>query len=212
MSGHSNAGTRLRCVLPFAAEPVELRLVRRIVRDQLAAWGLLALADDAQLAVTELTSNVIKHVGVGTSATLVLEPAPTEGRLRLEIHDKSRDVPSVVRSACDDESGRGLCLLAALAADWGTVLTATGKVVWCELALQPEGQYHRVQRGAAVLEAYRGLSAAPYPPAAWRPQVVEESVTHLITDILHWLAAQGCDPEDILDRAQIHYEAETDAA
>lgn len=103
-------------------------------------------------------------------------------------------------------------MLAALAVDWGAVLTATGKAVWCELALQSDRQCRRVQRGAAVLAAYRGLSESPYPPAAWRPQVMEESVTDLIADVLQWLAAQGCDPDDILDRAQTHYEAQADAA
>lgn len=212
MSGYPTAGRRPRCVLPFAAEPAELCLLRRMVRDQLAVWGLPALADDAQLAITELTTNVIKHVGAGTSATLVLEPALTEGRLRVEIHDKSHTAPAVARPSRDEESGRGLHMLAALAVDWGTVLTATGKAVWCELALQSDRQCRRIQRGAAVLAAYRGLSDSPYPPAAWRPQVMEESVTDLIADVLHWLAAQGCDPDDILDRAQTHYEADADAA
>ncbi|MFD3803260.1 ATP-binding protein [Streptomyces sp. NPDC058618] len=212
MNGYPSVGRRSRCVLPFTAEPGELRLLRRLVRDQLAAWGLPALADDAQLAVTELTANVIKHVGAGTSATLVMESAPTEARLRVEIHDKSHTTPVVEWPSCEEESGRGLHLLAALAVDWGTVLTATGKAVWCELALQSDLQCRRVQRGAAVLAAYRGLSDTPHPPAAWRPQATEQSVTDLIADVLHWLAAQGCDPDDILDRAQTHYEAEAGAA
>ncbi|RST02938.1 ATP-binding protein [Streptomyces sp. WAC07149] len=212
MSGCPTAGPRSRCVLPFAAESAELRLLRNVVRDQLVVWGLPALADDALLAVTELTSNVIKHVGAGTSATLVLEPDPTEGRLRVEVHDKSRSVPAMAQVPCDEESGRGLSMLAVLAVDWGTVLTATGKAVWCELALQPDRLCRRVQRGAAVLEAYRRLSDDQYPPTVWRRQAAGESVTDLIADVLHWLAAQGCDPDDILDRAQTHYEAEAKAA
>ncbi|WP_371616040.1 ATP-binding protein [Streptomyces sp. NBC_00454] len=212
MSGYPTVDTRSRCVLPFAAEPVELPLLRRIVRDQLAVWGLPTLTDDAQLAVTELTTNVIKHVGVGTSATLVLEPTPTEGRLRVEIHDKSHSAPVVAQQSRDEESGRGLQMLAALAVDWGTVLTATGKAVWCELALQSDRQCRRIQRGAAVLAAYRDLFDSPFPAAVWRPQAMEESVTDLITDVLQWLAAQGCDPDDILDRAQSCYEGEAEAA
>ncbi|WSP90044.1 ATP-binding protein [Streptomyces sp. NBC_01233] len=212
MSGYPSVDRRSRCVLPFTAEAAELCLLRRIVRDQLVVWGLPALAEDAQLAVTELTANVIKHVGAGTSATLVMESEPAEARLRVEIHDKSHTTPVMERPSREEESGRGLHLLAALAVDWGTVLTATGKAVWCELALQPDRQYRRVQRGAAVLAAYRGLSDSPHPPAAWRPQAVEQSVADLIADVLHWLAAQGCDPDDILDRAQTHYEAETGAA
>ncbi|MFD8741176.1 ATP-binding protein, partial [Streptomyces sp. NPDC059618] len=39
-----------------------------------------------------------------------------------------------------------------------------------------------------------------------------ESAIALIADLLHWSAARGHDPDDILDRAQMHYEAEADAA
>jgi hypothetical protein len=30
----------------------------------------------------------------------------------------------------------------------------------------------------------------------------------MITDLLYWLSDRGCDPDDILDRAQMHFEAE----
>ncbi|MGW7493292.1 hypothetical protein ACWGKA_03125 [Streptomyces luteogriseus] len=42
--------------------------------------------------------------------------------------------------------------------------------------------------------------------------LLEESAVELIADLLHWTAAQGQDPNDALDRALVHYEAEVAAA
>ncbi|MGI5398715.1 ATP-binding protein [Streptomyces sp. CA-135486] len=203
--------SRLRCVLPFEAEPAELHVLRRAVREQLTHWGFKALADEVQLAVTELATNVIKHVGAGAAATLVMEPGDVS--LRLELHDKSEAVPTVMAPECGDESGRGLRLLAALAADWGTILTATGKAVWCELAVGPGGQCHRIRRASAVLDGYRQMTGGPDLASLSRLPVLQESVIDLITDLLHCLVDQGGDPDAILDRAQMHFEAdEADAA
>ncbi|MGH4032710.1 ATP-binding protein [Actinomycetota bacterium Odt1-20B] len=161
------------------------------------------------MVATELAVNVIKHVGEGVAATLILEPRGD--RLRVEVHDKSRALPAL-RTACGEgECGRGLHLLASVCEEWGTLLTATGKAVWCELSLEPARKCMRVQRAAMVLEEYRrvvGASSAVVPTFA----VLEESATDVIADLLHWLVAQGGDPDEMLDRAQMHFEAEADAA
>ncbi|MEV5276113.1 ATP-binding protein [Streptomyces sp. NPDC051994] len=196
----------LRCVLPFEAEPAELRVLRGAVRERLAAWGASALADEVQLAVTELATNVIKHVGEGVAATLVLEPS--EDRLRIEVHDKSHAVPASADPGCGDDCGRGLHLLAAMALDWGTILTATGKAVWCEIAMSQDGQCSRIQRATAVLESYQQITQGQSRGGVSRLPILEASVTDLIADLLHWLTAQGGDPDSILDLAQMHFEAE----
>ncbi|MGW0902666.1 ATP-binding protein [Streptomyces sp. NPDC002853] len=200
---------RTRCVLPFEAAPAEVGLLRESVRHTLEQWGAHAIADEVGLAVTELATNVIKHVGEGVAATLVLEPR--DERLRVEVHDRSRSVPSLSEGCPESECGRGLHLLATMSEVWGTLLTATGKAVWCELSLEPVRHCVRVQRAAAVLDEYRravGVSSVVAPAFA----VLEESVTDVITDLLHWLAAQGGDPDDALDRAHMHFEAEADVA
>ncbi|MFD8868459.1 ATP-binding protein [Streptomyces sp. NPDC059590] len=198
-----------RCVLPFNAEPPQLAGLRRTVRVQLAAWGMSPLVDEAQLAVTELASNVIKHVGEGTAATLVLDAGADQ--LRVELHDKSHHEPQWLASGCDAECGRGLHLLVGMAAAWGTIRTAAGKAVWCELALPPDENRRRIQRATTVMETY---GRAVDLPAARLPRraVLEESTTSLIIDLLHWVVAQGLDPDDILDRAQMHFEADLPAA
>ncbi|MCI3276475.1 ATP-binding protein [Streptomyces cylindrosporus] len=206
---------RLRCVLPFEAAPAEVRLLRRAAVTQLSRWGMTTVADEAELVVTELATNVVKHVGEGVPASLILERRGE--RLRLEVHDKSRAVPRPGTADCDAECGRGLHLLAALAVDWGTVLTAVGKAVWCEIPLRAGSACRRVERAAEALESYQGSCGGAAlmgsrGEAVLRDIGLEESAVELIADLLHWTAARGHDPDDILDRAQMHYEADRDAA
>ncbi|MGJ3559787.1 ATP-binding protein [Streptomyces sp. INA 01156] len=110
-------GRQHRCVLPFAALPTEVRLLRRAAAAQLDQWGVPTAGDETGLLVTELATNVIKHVGEGTLATLILEWK--RERLRVEMHDKSRTLPALRGADCEAECGRGLHMIAAMAADWG---------------------------------------------------------------------------------------------
>ncbi|MET9032737.1 ATP-binding protein [Streptomyces mirabilis] len=210
MTGYDANGPRFRCVLPFEAEPAEVRLLRRATVAQLGRWGVPSVAEEAELLVTELVTNVIKHVGEGAPATLILEWRCE--RLRVEVHDKSRTLPGPVEARCDGECGRGLHLLAALAADWGVILTAVGKSVWCEIAAQPTAACRRAERARGVLERYR--EDRPVVAAEGRSKAVllEGYAVELIADLLHWAVARGQDPDDVLDLAQTHYEAEATAA
>ncbi|MCQ8194091.1 ATP-binding protein [Streptomyces rugosispiralis] len=193
-----------RCVLPFNAEAPQVADLRRAVRAELAAWGMLTLVDEAQLIVTELASNVIKHVGQGTAATLVLDADADQ--LRVELHDISHKEPQSLHPTSEEESGRGLQLLADLSTAWGTTRTAVGKAVWCELRIVRDESRRRIQRATVVMEAYGHTVGSPAARLTRCP-VLEESVTSLILDLLHWLTAHGLDPDDILDRAQTHFES-----
>jgi anti-sigma regulatory factor (Ser/Thr protein kinase) len=210
MPGYERSEPQLRCVLPFEAVPAEVRLLRKAAAKQLSRWGLPAAADETELLVTELATNVFKHVGEGTSATLILEWRGE--RLRLEVHDKSPVMPMSTMAACDEECGRGLHLLSALAADWGTVLTAAGKSVWCEIPIASGRGCRRIGRAVEVLERYQVVSGARPLSGRQRKAVLADAAIELIADLLHWSAAQGHDPDDVLDRAQMHYEADADAA
>ncbi|MCX5605958.1 ATP-binding protein [Streptomyces phaeochromogenes] len=210
MTSRDNTQTPHRYVLPFTASGDVLCSLRRTVRAELRSWGLSGLADEAELVVTELATNVLKHVGEGSAATLVLESCALG--IRVEIHDTSHTVPLLAEAGCTAECGRGLHLLAEMARDWGAIATASGKAVWCELPLATDGACVRIQRAHAVLGEYRELAGPAVVPLLSCPQAREEAATSLISDLLHWLAAQGCDLDDVLDRAQRHYEAELDAA
>lgn len=210
MPGYKVTEPRLRCVLPFEAAPAEVRLLRRAAVRQLNRWGVPAVADEAELLVAELATNVVKHVGEGTSATLILEWRGE--RLRLEVHDRSPVVPSASGLGCDEERGRGLHLLAALAMDWGTVLTTAGKAVWCEISAAAQGACLRVERAVEALESYQRARLGAVLRGHGRDIGLEESAVELIADLLHWTAARGDDPDGLLDRAQMHFEAEVEAA
>ncbi|MDQ0761103.1 ATP-binding protein [Streptomyces canus] len=210
MPGYEMSEPQLRCVLPFEAVPAEVRLLRKAAAKQLNLWGVSTATDEAELLVTELATNVFKHVGEGVSATLILERRGE--RLRLEVHDKSQAVPTSKSGGCDEECGRGLHLLAALAVDWGTVLTAVGKAVWCEIAISSGQACRRIERAVEALERYQGRIGGLGLCGGRRDRALEESAIELIADLLHWTAARGHDPDDMLDRAQVHYEAEADAA
>ncbi|MEU0388562.1 ATP-binding protein [Streptomyces chartreusis] len=210
MPGYEVTESRLRCVLPFEASPTEVRLLRRAAVHQLSRWGMPVAADEAELLVAELATNVLKHVGEGASATLILERKAE--CLRLEVHDKSPVIPIVREAGCGDECGRGLHLLAAIAVDWGTVVTAAGKAVWCEVPLNGVRRCRRVERAVAALENYESVERSLDPDGRGREVRLVESAVELIADLLHWTTARGHDPDDILDRAQIHYEADADAA
>jgi hypothetical protein len=61
--------------------------------------------------------------------------------VRIEVHDSSPlplpSWPPGHDADADDESGRGLTVVAALAERWGWRPEPLGKVVWCELAITP---------------------------------------------------------------------------
>lgn len=90
------------------------------------------LLDDALLVVSELVTNAVKH-GDG-EITLRLWPGPD--LVRIEVTDESPRYPEPVESDLDDEAGRGLQIVGALASSWGATPASTswGKTVWVELA------------------------------------------------------------------------------
>jgi anti-sigma regulatory factor (Ser/Thr protein kinase) len=103
------------------------------------------LIDNIVLLVSELVTNAIQAAGStgsgGSRARVWLAIERSAERVRIEVHDSaSVPIPRQSRTGCpaddDEESGRGLAVIAALASDWGWHPDAVGKVVWCELAAQ----------------------------------------------------------------------------
>ncbi|MFC8370010.1 ATP-binding protein [Streptomyces sp. NPDC057239] len=114
--------------LELLALPKAVPEVRRVVREHLGAP-----CPEVQLCVSELLTNVIDHVGEGTPVILRLIRT-ADGRTRVELTDSGQHAWLVARRPDeDDETGRGLLLLDALARRWGVWLTPAGKTVWCEL-------------------------------------------------------------------------------
>ncbi|MFD3437850.1 SpoIIE family protein phosphatase [Streptomyces sp. NPDC058685] len=115
----------------LSLEPREAARARRLVRGQLAAWGLIPVTETAELLVGEVVTNAIRHAD-GRRAELRLVRAES---LLCEVADDDHTLPTLLDASGDDEAGRGLRVVSALSREWGTSRTAGGKTVWFELAL-----------------------------------------------------------------------------
>lgn len=119
--------------IDLSDDPASVLLARRFVREQLTGWQLEALLDDAFVVVSELATNAIRHAGSAYRVGL----SRTGSALRIEIRDSGAGTPEPQPPSSTAENGRGLLLVAAIAASWGIedADRGGGKVVWAELAL-----------------------------------------------------------------------------
>ncbi|WP_120051086.1 ATP-binding protein [Streptomyces griseorubiginosus] len=118
----------------FPADPGAVRAARAAVRERLRHWGLDVLADVAALLVSELVTNSLRHA-TGPIGVRLVRPDAADGVLLVEVSDPLPDPPRERVAELDDESGRGLQLVAHAAHRWGTRPGASGKTVWFELSL-----------------------------------------------------------------------------
>ncbi|MET8982576.1 ATP-binding protein [Streptomyces sp. NPDC004539] len=127
----------------FPCEPATAEAGRKLVRQVLAVWGLDRIADRAELTVTELIANATRHTSCPEIRLVVRRLAPT--RVRVGIVDRAPSrLPVPGRADDDDESGRGLLLVEAVAARWGYDLHGSrgrlwAKEVWAEIHDDHEG-------------------------------------------------------------------------
>ncbi|WBB62487.1 SpoIIE family protein phosphatase [Streptomyces sp. WMMC500] len=115
--------------------PRELTAVgqaRSLTTEQLDAWHLDDLASTAELIVSELVTNAIRHASGPVDLRLIRDV-----NLILEVSDGSHTSPHLRQAAIDDEGGRGLFLVAQFAQSWGTRYTTDGKTIWAEQHLPP---------------------------------------------------------------------------
>lgn len=118
----------------FPAEPGAVRTARAVVRGQLRTWGLDSLSDVTALLVSELVTNSLRHA-TGPIGVRLVRPVGLPGALLVEVSDPLPDPPRERAADADDESGRGLQLVAGSSRRWGTRPGSTGKTVWFELAV-----------------------------------------------------------------------------
>lgn len=104
---------------------------RRLTRDQLAQWDLHEHAETAELLVSELVTNTLRHAWGPIQLRMV--HSPRRRTLRCHIADGSPARPRLLHLRPDAEHGRGLLLIDQLAARWGARRTTRGKTVWFEL-------------------------------------------------------------------------------
>lgn len=207
---HDNCLRRSELEIPFEATPREVPALRRIMRQHLTHWGLLGVLAPAQLCVSELVTNVIKHVGIGVPATLAVSMKGTN--LHLEVQDPSVDqLPTLGQAEAEAEGGRGLALIDAMSEKWGVRLTSTGKATWCQLATaltSPNGHVHdhHVSRADELLTLYGSRVRCSADSAGSVVSQTAEGAVELIADLLHWIQAHGLDPENMLGKAQARFD------
>jgi hypothetical protein len=130
----------------FAAIPTAAGDARAFTISVLHTWGLPHLIETAELLVSELITNAVKHAGgvmdppddlSGLKVPPVIMSVSLFDALLVQVWDISGE-PVVRRTvAGDDIGGRGLDLVDALAKEWGCdVLETGGKVVWFAIDLE----------------------------------------------------------------------------
>ncbi|MFE4969632.1 SpoIIE family protein phosphatase [Streptomyces sp. NPDC056660] len=113
----------------LALDPAEVRRARAVVREQLHDWGLARLADPAELMVSELVTNALRH---SHSRPVQLRLIRGE-TLLCEVDDDDHALPTLLSAEPGATAGRGLRVVSTLAREWGTSRTTAGKTVWFEL-------------------------------------------------------------------------------
>ncbi|WP_030235955.1 ATP-binding protein [Streptomyces sp. NRRL S-350] len=128
--------------LPRSAGRARIRFIR-----QAFEWEVpVDAAETALILLSELVTNACRHARSPRDRMIgVRVLLPTASLLRIEVSDANPDLPVVRQATPDDESGRGLELVAALATSWGAHLRGKGylgKTTWCELALPTPANPH----------------------------------------------------------------------
>jgi anti-sigma regulatory factor (Ser/Thr protein kinase) len=138
------AGRGLDAAMTLPAEPTSGATARRFVQRTLA--GVRAdpeRLDTLVLLCSELVTNAVVHAAAPSEVRL----RPRDGRIRLEVHDPSPQLPvhgeqdaqATADPADGPIPGYGLVLVGGLADAWGVDrgdgLPDVGKTVWVELAL-----------------------------------------------------------------------------
>ena len=121
----------MQIMTPLPTDTGAIRRARKTVGDQLWAWGLSGLVDDAELITSELVTNAINH----GSGSIELRMYALDGRVRISVLDENVEgVPQVAKDRGLEAGGRGLSLVEQLSVAWGHDVHGGSKEVWAELA------------------------------------------------------------------------------
>ena len=139
--GVASGATRLGSVDPFevtlAARLDAPAAARAAVTDWMAGRVSRTMLVDAQLLVSELVANSVRHTDVAGDAVVSVRATVSADVLVLEVHDQGTG-GSIRRRAPDMHAGGGfgLNIIETLSRRWGVNRDA-GTRVWVELAFAP---------------------------------------------------------------------------
>ncbi|MFI2758489.1 SpoIIE family protein phosphatase [Streptomyces echinatus] len=110
------------------ADPREVGRARRLVRERLLDWGLPHAVETAELLVSEVVTNAVRH---SEGDRIGLRVVRTDALL-FEVTDDEPALPAMIAAGPGDESGRGLRVVSRLAREWGASASGHRKTVWFE--------------------------------------------------------------------------------
>ncbi|GAA3868635.1 hypothetical protein GCM10023084_22270 [Streptomyces lacrimifluminis] len=127
---------RQKATFRIPKHPRNVPEARAQVRKTLADWGVpTELAADVALVATEFVTNSVRHCEVTFSLVEVTLTLHT-GQLLLEVSDPDKEKTPAPRTAGQqDENGRGLAVISALAGQWGCDLRRFTKCSWATFPL-----------------------------------------------------------------------------
>jgi anti-sigma regulatory factor (Ser/Thr protein kinase) len=127
------AGPQIRESATVAGRAERARVARAFAVGVLGPWH--PRGDDAALLVSELFGNSVRHSRSGAAGgTVTVAVSAGDGLVRVEVTDRSGpEVPELDAAGRDAEGGRGLQMVAGLAARWGWRRRGGRTVTWFEL-------------------------------------------------------------------------------
>ncbi|MEW2634674.1 ATP-binding protein [Streptomyces sp. NPDC048389] len=108
-------------------------LLRRIAAEHLAKWRLADMEGDVSLVLTELVTNAFRY---GAGPTIGVRCRRLTAHIRIEVDDGSPKPPCPRQAGAEEESGRGMWIVAAVADRWG--VSDDGCCTWCTVTIPDE--------------------------------------------------------------------------
>ncbi|MBA2945318.1 ATP-binding protein [Streptomyces himalayensis] len=117
----------------YTPYPQNIPRARRHVAQLAVDWGHATQAEHAALLASELCTNALLH-GCLRDRLFRVETSLSGKTLRVAVTDpRGERLPNPRVSSADDQFGRGLLIVCALADRWAVEKLTVGKTVWTEL-------------------------------------------------------------------------------
>lgn len=113
------------------ADPSVVSTARRLVDQQLGAWGLDDAVFTTELVASELVTNAVRYGGGPIRLRLIHDT----GRLLTEVTDANSASPHIRQARESDEGGRGLYIVMQVSSRWGVRHSRRDKTIWAEQKL-----------------------------------------------------------------------------
>ena len=125
-------------------------LARQAIREALATWAIDDPDRDVEFLASELVTNATRHAPGAPIGFAVRFDSRSGGKrgVTCEVTDRSPTLPKVRQAGPDQENGRGMAIVNALAAASGVQVGPTGKTTWFTLALHD--RINRIARQAEL--------------------------------------------------------------